>query len=85
MGTQGQRLGATIIAMMAPGYLWWFSRFISMKENDHKNQGAFTIYFREGKRREIQALTSRTTPTRQLPTSWQPSRIVLGSHFPCMC
>jgi hypothetical protein len=43
------------------------------------------IYFCEGKRPKIKALTSCTTPTRQLPTSWQPSRVVLGPHFTCMC
>jgi hypothetical protein len=39
-------------------------------------------YFCEGERPKIKALTSRTTPTRQLPTSWQPSRVVfvLISH-----
>jgi hypothetical protein len=42
-------------------------------------------HFCEGKRSKIKALTSRTTPTMPLPTSWQPSRVVLGPHFTSMC
>jgi hypothetical protein len=39
------------------------------------------IYFCEGKRPEIKALTSRTTPTKPLPISWQSSQVVFGSSF----
>jgi hypothetical protein len=80
MGTQRQRLRATITVTMTPGF-FLFSGFISMKENDKKNQGAFYDLCFEGKRPKIKALTSRTAPTRPLLISWQPSQVVFGSSF----
>jgi hypothetical protein len=50
MGTQRQRLRATITSTMAPAYFLWLLGFISVKENGHKIKWYFRVYFRKGKR-----------------------------------
>jgi hypothetical protein len=53
--------------------------FLRRKTNT-KTKGYSTIYFCEGKRLKIKAITSLTP----LPTIWLSSQIVLSSHYPCM-
>jgi hypothetical protein len=63
----------------APGVLfWWLSGFIFMKENNSKSTGILGIIFvRENNKNPPPS--PHVLTDKPLPTSWKPSRVVLGS------